>query len=198
MGIFQNNKKFTRKNVQNTNTPKKTWKTPSGDTFQTPYPPLQEIIVSQGNTEILASSLKKISFERSDESEVVTKHVKNIQVESNCTNIVLQSMCSQLNKIEVNSNSEAFTSKIIEKKKPINSLFKSHKTDTVPLLGNLNIKANVLKEFAIQLSKLSISSNKINTIMNLNPNLLMMKFLISKNKENKRINIQKFLLMMKS
>lgn len=67
-------------------------------------------------------------------------------------------MCSQLNNVEVNSNSEASSSKNINKgKKPINSIFKSH--DVVRQLGNLNTKANALKKLATQLSKLSTSES---------------------------------------
>lgn len=78
--------------------------------------------------------------------------------------IVLQSLCSQLNRIETNSNSEASSSKNINKGKiTVSSLFKSH--EAVPQLGSLNTKANVLKKLAIQLSKLSSSESKIiNTI----------------------------------
>lgn len=106
---------------------------------------MQKIVVSQGNMEILAFPLKKISSERSDESELIAKDIKNIQVQNNYTPIVLQSMCSQLNRIETNSNSEASSSKNINKGKiTVSSLFKSH--EAVPQLGSLNTKANVLKK----------------------------------------------------
>lgn len=73
-----------------------TWKTPSGDTIQSSHPPVQEIVVSQGNTWILTSLLKKISIKRPDDYKVIAKDIKNIQAQNNYTNIVLQSMCSQV------------------------------------------------------------------------------------------------------
>lgn len=114
--------------------------------------------------EILAFPLKKISSERSDESGLIAKDIKNIQVQNNYTHIVLQSLCSQLNRIETNSKSEASSSKNINKGKiTVSSLLKSH--EAVPQLGSLNTKANVSKKLAIQLSKLSSSESKIiNTI----------------------------------
>lgn len=80
--------------VQNANFWKKTLKIPFGDTVQTIHPPMKEITVSQGNTEILASTLKKISSEWSDESKVLAKDIKNILAQNNYTNIILQFMCS--------------------------------------------------------------------------------------------------------
>lgn len=97
--------------------------------------------------------------------EVVAKDIKTIQAQNNYTNIVLQSMCSQLNRIEINLDSKASCFKYVEKRKSINSLFKPYNPNMAPQIGNeyLPTEAKVLQELATQISKLSSSSNNINT-----------------------------------
>lgn len=77
---------------------------------------MEEIFVSHGNLDIIASHLKQILANRLEESKTAAKDIKSIQSQNNYTNIVLQSMYSQLSKIEANSDSKVSSSEPNEKK----------------------------------------------------------------------------------
>ncbi|CAA3022588.1 Hypothetical predicted protein, partial [Olea europaea subsp. europaea] len=168
--------------VLTTKTSSKSWKTPDGNRFQSIHPPLQDISFTHGKTEILASPLKRVpnSKERLDESQVVAKDIKNIQAQNNFTNIVLQSVCSQLNRIESNSESETSTvpkdsfkeyrdskskDKNISKPSSSSPIFKND--DIIPTFGkssqSLSTENEVLSELVNQLKNFHVSKNN-NTI----------------------------------
>lgn len=59
---------FQNTHVNKIKKKKKTWKTPSGQNFQSEDPSMQEIVVSYGNTDIIASHIKQVPTDRPQES----------------------------------------------------------------------------------------------------------------------------------
>ena len=123
------------------------------------HPPLEEIkIVAQG-VEIIASPFKTINTKEEETRTTRLKDIKGLQQQSNFTNQILETISSQLDRIEKNIPKP----KEIEREKPLFRNLEINKPLKLGRSGNEDlIKALTQRLEAINLNGPSTSKDQIN------------------------------------
>ena len=80
----------------------KDWSTTSEKKVVSTHPPLEEITIKIQNLEIIAFPFKKINPKEDENRNANLKDVKSLQQQNNFTNQILETIASQMDRIEKN------------------------------------------------------------------------------------------------